>query len=82
MIINVIIFSVKRGHGDVCGYEKKILGICGYAFLWIGKSRLKNVLDYPISHFCTVAVIFVIFIEKLYKICFQLFQKKICLVQY
>ena len=50
VIINIIIFSVKRGYGMFVGMSKKI-EICRYAFLWIWKSWVKTVPDFPISHF-------------------------------
>ena len=36
------------------GMGKKF-GVCRHAFLWIWKSRVKSVPDYPISHFCIVS---------------------------
>ena len=50
VIINTIVFSVKMGYGMFVGMSKNFW-VCGYAFLWIWKSLVKTVPDFPISLF-------------------------------
>ena len=50
VIINIIVFSVKMSYGMFVGMSKNF-GVFGYAFLWIWKSLVKTVPDFPISLF-------------------------------
>ena len=50
VIINIIVYSVKKGYGMLVGMSKNF-GVCEYAFLWIWKSQVKTVSDFPTSLF-------------------------------
>ena len=49
MILNLIIFSIKRGYSGVCGYEQKCVGFACILFLKLKRRKQKNAPGYPIS---------------------------------
>ena len=49
MILNLIIFSIKRGYSGVWGYEKKCVGFSCILFLKLKGRKQKTAPGYPIS---------------------------------